>query len=77
VREAAATGAIVTVEDHNVRCGLGAMVTETLGDERLSCRLARLGVHRYGASGKPAALYREMGIDAEAVTAAMERLLET
>ncbi|SFM67335.1 transketolase [Thermodesulforhabdus norvegica] len=73
VIRASETGLIVTVEDHNVETGLGAIVASIIAEEGLSCRFIRLGVHRYGQSGKPIELYREQGIDSRGI---IEALLE-
>ena len=54
VVRAAETGLIVTVEDHHADTGLGAMVAEAIAENGLRCRLVRLGVTKYGFSGKPA-----------------------
>ena len=43
VAEAAATGAVVTVEEHNIIGGLGGAVAEALG-ERRPARLLRVGI---------------------------------
>jgi len=69
LRAAAATGLIVTVEDHNVNTGLGALVAEKLVELGLSCRLVRLGVNDYGVSGPAEDLYRRFRIDAAAIAA--------
>lgn len=70
VLEAAGTGLLVTVEDHHVDTGLGSRVANLLADSGVPCRLLRLGVKRYGSSGKPADLYREEGIDRAGITKA-------
>ncbi|RMF84708.1 MAG: transketolase, partial [Nitrospirae bacterium] len=73
VREAAATGLIVTVEDHTPATGMGSAVANLVAEEGLACRVVRLGVTAYGASGPPAELYRAMGLDAEGIAAAVRR----
>ncbi len=67
IARAARTGLIVTVEDHNADTGLGSLVALTLADSGLSPKLVRMGVSRYGESGKPADLYRREGIDADGI----------
>ena len=61
---AAATGRILTAEDHHVDTGLGAKVAAVLAEEGLSVRFARAGVEGFCSSGKPADLYRLVGLDA-------------
>lgn len=75
IRKAAETGAIVSVEDHAVHCGLGALIAQVLGEEGLACKTRRLGVSRYGASGKVPALFEEQGMSPEAIAQAVTDLL--
>jgi transketolase len=74
---AAATGAVVTVEDHSVLGGLGGAVAELLAQEA-PAPLVRVGVDdRFceivGSSEKMMPLY---GLDATAIVAAARRALE-
>jgi transketolase len=68
-------GTILTVEDHHVDTGVGAIVATVLADEGLSCRFKRLGVTHYGSSGKPADLYAEQGLDAQGIVEAFKGLM--
>jgi transketolase len=77
VLAAAATGAVVTVEDHNVLGGLGGAVAELLAEE-MPVPLLRLGVDdRFCEVVGP---YEDMvpyyGLDAAAIAAAARRALE-
>ncbi len=63
IKQAAATGLIVTVEDHHAGTGLGAIVAEAIAENGLRCKLIRLGATKYGFSGKPSELYKAEGID--------------
>lgn len=67
ILEAARTGLVLTVEDHHVDTGLGAIAARVLADEGIGCRLVRLGVKEYGLSGSPAELYKLAGLDAEGI----------
>ena len=76
VVEAAATGAVVTVEDHNVLGGLGGAVAEVLVQER-PVPLVRVGLQdRFCPTVGP---YEEMigfyGMDAAGIVAAARRAL--
>lgn len=71
IEKAAATGLVITVEDHQVDTGLGARVATVLAEKGLACRLVRLGVKRYGLSGKPSDLYRLEGINWEGIVQAV------
>lgn len=70
------TGAVLTVEDHQVYGGLGGAVAEVLG-QRISVPLEILGVkNSFGESGKPLELLRKHGLDAISIAAAAEKLLK-
>ena len=59
------TGAIVTVEEHNVIGGLGSAVAEVLC-ETYPVPMMRVGTKDvFGKSGKPAQLFEEYGLTAE------------
>lgn len=72
---AAETGAILTVEEHNITGGLGTAVAEVLVD------LPRVPFHRHGVPdrfvevGPPAALYAKYRLDTPGVTAVARELL--
>ncbi len=73
--EAGRRGPLVTVEDHHVDTGLGAMAAVVLAEEGIATPFRRLGVTRYGASGKPADLYASQGLTAAGIAAAVRELL--
>jgi transketolase len=75
VLRAAETGMIVTYEDHNVNTGLGLLVANVLAEERVQCRLLKLGVTFYGSSGLADQLYAEQGLSPELVAARVEAFL--
>jgi transketolase len=77
VVEAAKTGLVITAEDHHIDTGLGARVATVLADGGLPCRLVRLGVKKYGFSGKPEELYRIEGINWEGIVKAVVQNLPT
>ena len=77
IRAAAAeTGAILTVEEHNITGGLGSAVAEVLVD------CARLPFRRHGVMdefvliGPPAALYAHYRLDAPGIAEVARELLE-
>ncbi len=65
--EAAQNGPIVTVEDHVVSTGIGAITSRILVQHGISQKVVSLGVNSYGASGKPSDLYRMQGIDTQSI----------
>jgi transketolase len=73
--EAAATGRVITYEDHHVKTGLGAATAAFLAEEQLTVSFRRLGVSVYGQSGTPEALYRSQGLDAAGLEAAVREML--
>ena len=69
---------VITLENHSVIGGLGAAVAELMTDHGVGQRLVRLGMQDTYAHGASAAhLMREYGLDARAVIAAVEDLLDT
>lgn len=73
------TGAILTVEEHNVTNGLGTGVGEVLLDGGWAggCRFRRHGVpDRFVEIGPPAALYAHYRLDAPGIAAVARELLE-
>jgi len=74
VRSAGKTGHVVTVEDHSIEGGLGGAVAEALG-ELLPTPLKRLGVHGFGESGDPKALYAKHGLDPTGIASSVRKFL--
>jgi transketolase len=72
--EAAATGVVVTAEDHNAHTGLGSLIANVLAEEGARCSFRKCGAHYYGASGSPADLFRAAGLDAAGLAATLEAL---
>lgn len=73
--EAAGIGPIITVEDHHVDTGLGASAAVALMDAGVGAKLHRLGVYKYGGSGKPAELYADQGLDPESIAASVRKVI--
>ncbi len=74
VAEAAATGLIVSYEDHNVRSGLGAMLGVHLQENGLNCTFRRLGISRLGSAGSPDEQYQSQGLDVDNLVATVMEL---
>jgi transketolase len=66
---------VVTVEDHNVRTGLGASVAEWLALHGRATQLLRLGVDGYRSSGAASELYAREGLDADGIAATVRSAL--
>ncbi len=73
---AAATGAVVTVEDHWPEGGLGEAVLSALADLDEHPLTTRLAVAGMPASGKPAELLAAAGIDREHIAEAARKLVQ-
>ncbi|MBQ3403187.1 MAG: transketolase [Synergistaceae bacterium] len=68
LREAAKSGPILTVEDHNANTGMGALMLIEAAREGITLPKVRtLGVTRYGESGTSDAVRADMGLSAEAI----------
>jgi transketolase len=78
VAAAASTGAVLTVEEHNITNGLGTAVAETLFEAGISgLRFKRLGVpDEHVPLGPPAALYAHYELDAAGVAAQARELMK-
>ncbi|MGY2083743.1 transketolase family protein [Blastococcus sp. SYSU DS0539] len=77
VSSAAATGAVLTVEEHNITNGLGTAVAETLFEAGVSgSRFKRLGVpDEHVLLGPPAALYAHYQLDATGIATQAKELM--
>jgi len=72
----AKTGTVITYEDHLVQTGLGSLVADVLAEHGLSVRFRKMGITRYGSSGKPEDLYRQQGLDVENLVRAVLNEIE-
>jgi len=74
VAAAAACGAVVTVEEHQVHGGMGSRVAEILAAQH-PVPIEFIGVQdRFGQSGTPVELVREYGMSVEAIVDAVRRV---
>lgn len=74
---AARTGAIFTVEDHNISGGLGSAVAEVLGEAGIAVKLKKLGIPDVWAmNGSPDPLYGLYGFDADGINSAVKEMLQ-
>ena len=78
VAAAAATGRVLTVEEHNRTNGLGTATAEALLEGGFGgVRFRRLDVpDEHVPIGPPAALYAHYRLDADGITAELRRLLD-
>ncbi|MBY0405557.1 MAG: transketolase family protein [Cyanobacteria bacterium] len=75
VKSAAKTGRVLTVESHQVIGGLGGAVCEVLSEHHPT-PVKRLGTQdRFGQSGTAETLFKEYGIDADAIFAEAKSFL--
>jgi transketolase len=71
ILKAAKTGTIITYEDHHIQTGLGSLIANFLAEQGLGIRFRKLGITKYGSSGKPDDLYRMQGLDVEGLVQAV------
>ena len=72
---AAECRAVVTVEDHSARGGLGGAVAETLAQRDGGARLHVIGLRTFGESGTSEELYEKYGLSANRVAEATRSAL--
>jgi transketolase len=73
---AAATGIVLTVEEHNIIGGLGGAVAEVLAEAGARCRFRRHGLpDEYALIGPPLALYAHYGLDAVGIARVLRELV--
>jgi transketolase len=76
VLAAAATGVVLTVEEHSVIGGLGGAVAELLAEAGARCRFRRHGLpDAYALIGPPLALYAHYGLDAAGIAQKLREML--
>ena len=76
VRSAKKTGAVVTVEDHQVSGGLGGAVAEALAI-KAPTPMEFVGVHdSYGESGKTMELWKKHGMDVDGIISSIRSVLK-
>lgn len=76
LRAAAETGAILTVEDHNIYGGLGGAVAEVLAEAGVATRFRRHGIRdQYAVIGPPTHVWRHYGLDGRGVAEQVRALL--
>jgi transketolase len=76
VEAARSTGALLTVEEHNVLGGLGGAVAEVLAEIGGAPRLRRHGIEDcYSLIAPPTHLYRHYRLDAEGIEAVAREVL--
>lgn len=68
------TGAIVTVEEHQIAGGMGSAVSEFLAGA-CPVQIAFIGVNdRFGQSGEPEELIKHYGMDVDSIVDAVRRI---
>jgi len=74
VKAAKETRAVITVEDHNIMCGLGSAVAEVLS-EKCPTLMRRIGLKDvFGESGDSELLYTHYGMNTEHIVAAAKEM---
>ncbi len=69
------TGAVITVEEHQIIGGLGGAIAETLA-RRAPTPMEFIGLHgTFGESGKPSELIKKYGLDVKDIIAAAKKAI--
>ena len=77
LKEAAALGSIMTVEDHNVNTGMGAIMLVEAARQGIALpKVKTLGVDHYGASGTYDAVREEMGLSPDNIAQEFLKLIK-
>ena len=76
ILKAAKTGTVITYEDHHFQTGLGSLIANVLAEHSLGVRFRKMGITRYGSSGKPDDLYKMQGLDVESLVQAVFNEIE-
>lgn len=75
IEQARLAGAVVTVEEHQIRGGMGSAVAECLA-KYFPAPMEFIGVDdQFGQSGKPEELLKYYGIDVEAIKRAVSKVI--
>ena len=74
IRDAAQVGAIVTVEEHSVRGGLGGAVAEVVATHH-PAHIRMLGFPGFMPTGSAAYLFEEFGLTAEGIAGAVREVI--
>jgi len=74
IKSAIETGLIYTLEDHNVKTGLGSIVAQKILEEEFTCPLVKFGVENYACSASADDVYKFMGLDVESL---VKRILDS
>jgi transketolase len=68
---------VVTLEDHNVKTGLGTTIAAKMFELGLRTEMTKIGVTHYASSGKPDDLYKLLGMDPDSVAARIRKIRTT
>ncbi|WP_271397293.1 transketolase family protein [Salinicoccus roseus] len=71
------TGAVLTVEEHNIMGGLGSAVSEVLMESGIPCKFKRHGFYDENSLiGKPYYLYQHYKLDADGIASVAQEFLD-
>lgn len=75
ITDAAATGCIITYEDHIARTGLGGIIGQIIAENKVSTDFVKLGIENYGGSDNAGRLYRKYGLDSDSLVSFVKKML--
>lgn len=67
IQEAAATGLLISYEDHHIKTGMGALIGVHLAESGLRCAFHRMGIEKHGSSGAPEDQFRSQHLDSDSL----------
>jgi transketolase len=77
IKAARETGAILTVEEHNIYGGLGGAVAEVLAEAGVPCRFKRHGIYdEYSLIGPPLRIYEHYRLDGPGIAQVIREFLK-
>lgn len=74
IKDIASYENVVVLEDHNLKTGLGTAISDKMMSLKLTTNIIKKGVPHFGSSGKPADLYKLLGLDSGSVVKTIEEL---
>lgn len=75
LEKAAATGCIITIEDHNVNSGLGSIIADKMVEHDLQSKLIKLGIKDYPISGTSDDVYKWAGLDTDSLIKTISKII--
>jgi transketolase len=76
ILKAVETGKIIVFEDHNVKTGLGSIISNRITDLQRLCKVFKIGVDSYACSGVSDDVYAMFGLNFERIKSKITEVLD-